>query len=119
MTSKKAIESTPSDATRSEPAAGTARRTRTIRSAVERLKAAENSLKELRRKVKEEALEGAQAELDGLKAKIVRLEECFVDVTLEYNYDTVANLIGELVRQRIPASRAVKAITVKSTPQAS
>lgn len=116
MTSKKAIESMPSDATRSEPAASTAKKTRTIRSAVERLKAAENSLKELRRKVKEEALEGSQAELDGLKGKIARLEECFVEPKFEYNYDSVADLIGELVRQGIPASRALKIIAGKSAP---
>lgn len=115
MASKNAIESTPAAATRSEPAAGTAKRTRTIRSAVERLKAAENSLKELRRKVKEEALEGSQAELNGLKAKIARLEKCFANPQLEYSYESVADLIGELVQQKVPASSALKVIAGKST----
>jgi len=119
MASKNAIESTPAGATRGEPAAGTAKKTRTVRSAMERLAAAEKSLNELRRKATEEALHGSQAELTGLKGKIAKLEECFVDPELKYNYESVANLIGELVRQRIPASSALKLITGKSTPQTS
>lgn len=108
---KKSLDQSQQEETPMLSSGGSEKKKRTVKSAIDRLKAAEESLVKLRAKAQDEELGVAHYQLDQLKAKIACLEKYFADAKLGYDYGSVEALIGELVRQSIPASDALKILT--------